>query len=107
MPDFGTNTLLGRSVSSWASSASDSGITLPYSSDAVVYGLSVGVGSYWPGKYKGYVDNVLLSFNGTDGSTKVAINDNFELPVPEPATLLLLCSGLAFLAVRRKRHLKS
>ena len=72
-----------------------------YFENAVVYGLSVGVGSAWPGPYTGYVDNVRLAFND-----KTVIDANFELPapVPEPATLLLLGSGMAVFGMQRRRR---
>ncbi|MBA3031271.1 MAG: PEP-CTERM sorting domain-containing protein [Desulfobacteraceae bacterium] len=93
--------LMALTTNQWANK---SGITLPYSLDsAVVYGISVGVGSAWPGAYTAYVDNIYLAF--ANGSP--VINDNFELPVPEPATLLLLGSGLAMLGARRKWRSKS
>lgn len=69
-----------------------------YSPGAVVYGIMVGLGSNWPGAYRGFVDHVQLSFAGEDHP---AVFDNFEFPsdpvstVPEPATLVLLGSGLA------------
>jgi hypothetical protein len=69
-----------------------------YSENAVVYGLSVGVGSYWPANYLGYADTVYLAFN----DSAPVIDDNFEFPVPEPSTLLLLLSGMATLSVGRK-----
>jgi len=72
-----------------------------YGYDAYVFGLSVGVGSVWPGEYTGYVDNILLSFNNGKG-----IYDNFELgspaPVPEPVTLLLFGSGMGIMAAGRR-----
>jgi hypothetical protein len=80
----------GANLSTWNSN---------YGSDAYVYGVSVGVGSMWPGVYTGYVDNVLVSLNGDKG-----IYDNFELgaPVPEPATLLLFGSGMGIMALGRR-----
>jgi hypothetical protein len=71
-----------------------------YGTNAYIYGLSVGVGSYWPGIYTGFVDNVKLTFNDGTG-----FYNNFELePVPEPATLFLLGSGLGALVFGRRRH---
>jgi hypothetical protein len=75
--------------------------------DAVVYGIGIGVGSNWPHAYKAYADNVQLGF---DGSSTLAVDDNFELQsaaaTPEPATFLLLGSGLAGIAsaLRRRRQ---
>jgi hypothetical protein len=79
-------------------------IDYPYSESAVIYGLSVGVGSTWLYPYTGFVDNVYLAFNGNDP----VLNDNFELrPIPEPATLILLGSGIAAMGIGRKRRPKS
>jgi len=71
-----------------------------YSSNAVVYGVMIGLGSSWPGEYQGNIDNVQLGFAGQDGFT---VEDNFELAatttVPEPATMALLATGLAAIAI--------
>jgi len=77
------------SAASWGS-----GLTC-FPSDAVVYGIGVGLGSNWPYQYEGFVDNVQLGFAGEENLT---VWDNFELTgpttAPEPATLALLGTGL-------------
>ncbi|MBU0544154.1 MAG: PEP-CTERM sorting domain-containing protein [Proteobacteria bacterium] len=95
VPSTYLQTLLGITPLSWADVALNY-----YSDDAVVYGLSVGVGSYWPANYLGYADTVYLAFN--NGSP--VIDDNFEFPVPEPSTLLLLLSGIATLTAGRRLY---
>lgn len=79
-----------------------------YSSSARVYGVMIGVGSMWPGDYHAFLDNVQLGFTGQPDFT---VEDNFELPAtvaPEPASFVLLGSGLLALAgagfLRRRRQ---
>ena len=99
---FSPHPLLTATVSSWSQITS-----IYYSPDAVVYGIGVGVGNYWPHQYVGYVDNVMLAFQGQNGPV-VVVNDNFELPIPEPSSLVLVLCGLAFLFaggfIRRRRE---
>lgn len=104
MQNFGNNTLLADAISDWADSSwilgLDDNITkLLYSENAFVYGLSVGVGSAWPGEYLAYVDNIYLAFG-----EKIVLDDNFELPVPEPSTMILLGVGLATLIAGRRQR---
>jgi hypothetical protein len=73
-----------------------------YSATAEIYGIMIGVGSMWPGPYRGFLDNVQLSFAGQEG---FVVEDNFEFPsnaVPEPASLVLLASGLLALGGYRR-----
>jgi hypothetical protein len=76
-------------------------------SNAVVWGLAVGVGSNWPRPYAGFADNLVLGF-GDPSSTDVSAN--FELrptAVPEPGTVGLTALGLmgiGGLAARRRRR---
>lgn len=87
-PPLSGNPLTTFSVAGWASSGC-------FSSNAFVSAISVGVGSYWPYQYHGFVDNVQLGFAGQN---QYAVNDNFELgttTTPEPATVFLMATGLA------------
>jgi hypothetical protein len=80
-------------------------------SDAIVYGIGVGLGSNWPYSYHAFVDNVQLGFTEDPNLT---VWDNFELATPtttpEPGTIALLASGLMGLgggAWARRRRAKS
>jgi len=94
----GSATLLTFSMASWVEQC--------YSATAQVYGIMLGLGSYWPASYHAFLDNVQLSFE----ETGFAVEDNFELPetaAPEPGTLILVGTGLSALAgsgyLRRRR----
>ncbi len=98
--------LLVGSVADWAGTALCMG-----SPDAVVWGLSIGVGSNWPLAYTGFVDDVTLAFGvgGDPLATPVtAVSANFELPaqnvVPEPHAVLLLGGGLVALGALSRRR---
>ena len=71
--------------------------------DRQVTGVSVGVGSQWPYEYHGFVDNVVIGFNGN-----TTVNANFDRTstVPEPSTYVMLTTGLLALAIFkfRKTH---
>ncbi len=67
-----------------------------------VTGIAVGVGSQWPGRYQGYVDNVVMGFGGA----APVIAANFEV-VPEPATWALMAAGLAGVGIAARRRRKA
>lgn len=95
LEDFGNDTLMAMNLYDWLLSGF-------FSTDAIVYGISVGVGSAWPGDYLGYLDNIYLAFGD-----KIVLDDNFELPIPEPSTILLLMAAMgATLVAGRRRRLK-
>lgn len=68
--------------------------------DKRVTGVSVGVGSQWPHEYHGFVDNVVVGFNGN-----TVVNANFDRTstVPEPSTYVMMVTGLAGLVLFRFR----
>ncbi len=75
-----------------------------FGADVNVIGIAVGVGSQWPLPWDGAVDNVRMSFSGTQ-----VINANFDVTtVPEPSTYLLMGAGLLALGVAsRSRNRRS
>jgi hypothetical protein len=68
--------------------------------NALVYGLSSGIGSGWSGAYQGAIDNVSYDF-GSFGSNSY----NFEVnAVPEPATWAMMIGGFAFVGAAARRR---
>jgi hypothetical protein len=92
--------LMAMSLTDWVSfntpPLESTGTYYYYDSSAYIYGIGVGVGSGWQYSYTGFVDNIYLDFN--DGSK---IYDNFELPVPEPSSVVLFMFGLFSLIAGR------
>lgn len=67
--------------------------------DKQVIGVGVGLGSQWPYKFDGFVDNVIVGSNGTQ-----VLNTNFDrgVPstvVPEPSTYAMMLIGLVGLGL--------
>lgn len=93
--------IFNRDLQDWLTTPNPNANYPTLSSNTIIYGLSVGVGSGWTGAFEGGVDNVRLAF-GTSFDTTW----NFEVQggdVPEPATGVLLLGGLGLMAAMRRR----
>lgn len=95
--EYASEPVVALSLLNWQGCALGNGAP-----DLYVTGIAVGLGSQWPGRYHGYIDNVVLGFNG---ETPV-IAANFEV-VPEPATWAMMLVGLGALGVAARKRRKA
>lgn len=99
--------IFDRNLQDWVNSNNPNS-NYPSLQNAVVYGLSAGLGSGWNGTFTGAVDNITIGFTGSDPTTY-----NFEVrsagpaPVPEPASLALFGAGLAGVLFGQRRRRKA
>ena len=76
--------------------------------NALVVGLSTGVGSGWTGMFDGAVDNVSFRLNGQNEATTYNFEVAGQSVVPEPSSYAMMLAGLAglgFVARRRRNAL--
>ncbi|MFN3615232.1 MAG: hypothetical protein ACK4WC_11845, partial [Rubrimonas sp.] len=75
-----------------------------FSANAYIAAISIGVGGGASGDYLAYADNIRLAFGGDVTTYNFETGADTPVPVPGPAALPLLATGLGLMALVRRRR---